>query len=107
VSQPLGAGPWTDAFGVVLLLSLWEELHDDRLLRECEWVVAEVDRVLGRARGIRIGEAPDRDGRVRRLNAFFDVHRSGDEYDTNAITHVMACTSHFPGRFLASIGAKG
>ncbi len=267
---------WTDAFGVVLLLSLWQELHDDRLLRECEWVVAEVDRVLGRARGIRIGEEPDRDGqyfhylamwifaldrlgaidpryrrkaialvrdihpafvvpgtgviwkmredlsgpypgfglgsldafhglvvyrlldpaglapeiadlkalvetsyraltitqdlglgmmlwmshffpdepwavlhreralavldrmwvdphgyfcreptsrqvkfaftnygvslglqavpahgdRVRRLNAFFDSYCSGDEYDTNAITHVMACTSHFPGRFL-------
>lgn len=53
---------WTDAFGVVLLVSLWTELHDDRLLREAEWVVAEVDRVLGRPRGIRIGEEPDRDG---------------------------------------------
>jgi hypothetical protein len=53
---------WTDAFGVVLLVSLWHELHDDRLLRECEWVVAEVERVLGRPRGIRIGEEPDRDG---------------------------------------------
>ena len=53
---------WTDAFGLVLLLSLWHELHDDRLLRECEWVVAEVERVLGRPRGLRIGEAPDRDG---------------------------------------------
>jgi hypothetical protein len=53
---------WTDAFGVVLLVSLWQELHDDRLLRECEWVVAEVERVLGRRRGIRIGEDPDRDG---------------------------------------------
>ncbi len=267
---------WTDAFGVVLLLSLWRELHDEEYLRQCEWVVAEVERVLGRPRGIRIGEAPDRDGqyfhylamwifalnrlgdaipryrekaialvraihpafvvpgtgvrwkmredlsgpypgyglgaldafhgfvvyrlldpiglaaeiaqmkalveasyrglaitqdlglgmmlwmchffpdepwaaiqrpralamldrmwvdppgyfcrepmqrqvkfaftnygvslglqavpargnRVRRLNAFFDSYRSGDEYDTNAITHVMACTSHFPGRFL-------
>src|SRR6185503_19077009 len=63
---------WTDAFGVVLLVSLWHELHDDRLLRDCEWVVAEVDRVLGRPRGIRIGEAPAQDGRVRRLNAVFD-----------------------------------
>jgi hypothetical protein len=53
---------WTDAFGVVLLVSLWMEQHDDRLLREAEWVVAEVDRVLGRRRGIRIGEEPDRDG---------------------------------------------
>lgn len=269
---------WTDAFGVVLLVSLWHELRDERLLRECEWVVAEVERVLGRRRGIRIGEEPDRDGqyfhylamwifaldrlgaidaryrakaialvrdihpafvipgtgviwkmredlsapypgfglgaldafhglvvyrlldppglapeiaemtelversyrtltitqdlglgmmlwmshffadepwavvqrgralatlehmwvdppgyfcrepaqrhvkfaftnygvslglqaagergdRVRRLNAFFEGYRSGDEYDTNAITHVMACTSHFPGRFLGA-----
>ncbi|MEX2524596.1 MAG: hypothetical protein WD750_06535 [Gammaproteobacteria bacterium] len=39
--------------------------------------------------------------RVNKLNVFFDSYRSGDEYDTNAITHVMACTSHFPGCFLA------
>lgn len=38
--------------------------------------------------------------RIRNLNAFFDTYRSGDEYDTNAITHVMACTSHFPGLFI-------
>jgi hypothetical protein len=43
---------------------------------------------------------PAHGDRVQRLNAFFDSYRSGDEYDTNAITHVMACTSHFPGRFL-------
>lgn len=53
---------WTDAFGVVLLVSLWKETGDDRYLRDAEWVVAEVDRVLGRRRGIRIGEAADRDG---------------------------------------------
>jgi hypothetical protein len=274
---------WTDAFGVVLLTSLWQELHVDRYLEDAEWVVAEVERVLGRRRGIRIGEEPDRDGqyfhylamwmfalaqlgeilpryrekgtelvrqvhrpfvrpgtgviwkmredlsgpypgfglgaldpfhglvvyrlldpsglaaeiaemealveasyrdltitqdlglgmmlwichffpeepwavlqraralsmldlmwidppgyfcrepsqrqvkfaftnygvslglqavpthaeRVRRLNSFFDSFRSGDEYDTNAITHVMACTSRFPGRFLAPVGVTG
>jgi hypothetical protein len=38
--------------------------------------------------------------RVARLNAFFEVYRSGDEYDREAITHVMACTSHFPGEFI-------
>ena len=53
---------WTDAFGVVLLVSLWRELRDDRYLEECKWLVAEVERVLGRPRGLRIGEAPDRDG---------------------------------------------
>jgi len=53
---------WTDAFGVVLLLSLYHELGDEAYLEQAEWVVAEVERVLGRERGIRIGEAPDRDG---------------------------------------------
>jgi hypothetical protein len=42
--------------------------------------------------------------RVRRLNLFFDTCRSGDEYDHEAITHVMACSSHFPGYLLRSFG---
>jgi hypothetical protein len=53
---------WTDAFGVVLLVSLYEALDEDSFIDEAEWVVREVDRVLGRPRGIRIGEEPDRDG---------------------------------------------
>ena len=51
---------WTDAFGLVLLVSLYEELKEERFLDEAEWLVAEVDRVLGRKRGIRIGEEADR-----------------------------------------------
>lgn len=39
---------------------------------------------------------------VNAINNFFDTFESGDEYDTSAITHVMACTSHFPGLFLVS-----
>ena len=53
---------WTDAFGLVLLVSLYAELGDRKFLEQAESLVAEVDRVLGRTRGIRIGEAPDRDG---------------------------------------------
>ena len=53
---------WTDAFGVVLLVSLYSALAKGKFLDEAEWVVAEVERVLGRPRGIRIGEEPDRDG---------------------------------------------
>jgi hypothetical protein len=53
---------WTDAFGVVLLVSLYHALAKDAFLDEAEQVVAEVDRVLGRPRGLRIGEEPDRDG---------------------------------------------
>jgi hypothetical protein len=44
-----------------------------------------------------VGEMPQR---VLRLNEFFDSFRSGDEYDREAITHVMSCNSHFPGYFL-------
>jgi hypothetical protein len=38
--------------------------------------------------------------RAERLNAYFEAYRSGDEYETDAITHVMACVSHFPGAFV-------
>ncbi|HUK03164.1 MAG TPA: hypothetical protein VLW26_12870 [Steroidobacteraceae bacterium] len=53
---------WTDAFGVVLLTSLYQRSRTARYLDEAEAVVDAVERVLGRERGIRIGEAPDRDG---------------------------------------------
>ena len=33
---------WTDAFGVVLLVSLYRQLQERRWLDEAEWVVAEV-----------------------------------------------------------------
>jgi hypothetical protein len=38
--------------------------------------------------------------RAERLNDYFETYRSGDEYDRAAITHVMACNSHFPGLLL-------
>ena len=53
---------WTDAFGLILLVSLYTESGNAKYLDEAEWLVAEVERVLGRPRGMRIGEAADRDG---------------------------------------------
>jgi hypothetical protein len=53
---------WTDAFGLVLLVSLHRATGEARFLEEAEELVAEVERVLGRPRGLRIGEAADRDG---------------------------------------------
>jgi hypothetical protein len=53
---------WTDAFGLVLLVSLYQALREERYLTEAELLVSEVNRVLGRPRGIRIGEEEDRDG---------------------------------------------
>jgi hypothetical protein len=37
---------WTDAFGVVFLVSLYRHLSWNKFLDEAEWVVAEVERVL-------------------------------------------------------------
>lgn len=53
---------WTDAFGLVNYVSLYEQTGDETWLNAGEELVEEVDRVLGRERGYRIGEAPDRDG---------------------------------------------
>ena len=51
---------WTDAFGLVLLVSLYGAPNEEPYLDGAMELVAEVDRVLGRKRGIRI--KPDRDG---------------------------------------------
>src|SRR5438270_12333509 len=62
---------WTDAFGLVLLVSLYRQLRETEYLQAAEHLVAEVERVLGRRWGIRIGEAPDRDGQ------YFHTSRCG------------------------------
>ena len=71
---------WTDAFGVLLYLSLFEDSGEARYLDEAEQLVAEVERVLGRPRGLRIGEAPDRDGQYFHYLAMwlFALARLGD-----------------------------
>jgi hypothetical protein len=53
---------WTDAFGLVLLASLRTATGETRWTDQAEELVADVERVLGRERGLRIGEAPERDG---------------------------------------------
>jgi len=72
---------WTDAFGVVLYVSLYRQSGERRWLDEAEALVAEVERVLGRTRGIRIGEAPDRDGQYFHYLAMwmFALARLGEE----------------------------
>jgi hypothetical protein len=71
---------WTDAFGLVLYVSLYKERDEDRWLGAAEQLVAEVERVLGRARGLRIGEAADRDGQYFHYLAMwlFALARLGD-----------------------------
>src|SRR4051812_41449239 len=71
---------WTDAFGVVLYVSLYRELDENRWLDEADRLVADVTRVLGRPRGLRIGEAADRDGQYFHYLAMwlFALSRLGD-----------------------------
>jgi len=70
---------WVDALGVICLLTLHRESEDPRLLHEAEWVAQEVDRVLGRRRGIRISEHPEAGGQAFRSLALwaFALHRLG------------------------------
>jgi hypothetical protein len=112
ITQDLGLGmmlwmthffpdePWAKAQRARCLAML------DRMWREDGYFCREPD--LPRMKfaftnyGVSVGlqsvdAMPDR---VMRLNAFFDACRSGDEYDEAAITHVMACSSHFPGRLI-------
>jgi hypothetical protein len=71
---------WTDAFGVVLLVSLYRQTEDIKWLDKAEALVASVERVLGRRRGLRIGEAPHRDGQYFHYLAMwlFALQRLGE-----------------------------
>jgi hypothetical protein len=91
---------WTDAFGVVLLTSLYQTLGERHFLEEAEWVVAEVERVLGRSKGLRIGEAPERDGQYFHYLAMwmFALARLGEEvpaYRERAIRLARDIHPHF------------
>jgi len=70
---------WADALGVVCLLSLYRVTGEERFLSEAGWVAQEVDRVLGRRRGIRIAEGSDATGQTFRSQALwiYALHRLG------------------------------
>ena len=96
---------WTDGFGLVLLVSLYHRLGEDRYLEEAEQLVAEVEKVLGRPRGLRIGEAADRDGQYFHYLTIwmYALHRLGavkPEYRRRAIDLVRQVHPAFviPGR---------
>lgn len=89
----------------MLLVSLYRELHDRQWLDQAESLVAEVERVLGRPRGIRIGEAADRDGQYFHYLAMwlFALARLGDlkpEYRARGIALAREIHPAFvlPGR---------
>jgi len=91
---------WVDALGVVCLLSLFKTTGDARYLAEAEWVAHEVDRVLGRRRGIRIAERSDAPGQTFRSQALwlFALHRLGQirpQYKTRALALVREIHAPF------------
>ncbi len=72
---------WTDAFGVVLLVSLYKHSSTNNATSTRQnGCLGGHARVLGRRRGIRIGEAPDRDGQYFHYLAMwmFALARLGD-----------------------------
>ncbi len=71
---------WADALGVICLLTVYRHTGEARYLAEAEWVAREVDRVLGRRRGIRMAEHPDATGQTFRSQALwiFALHRLGE-----------------------------
>lgn len=91
---------WTDAFGVIVLVSLYRELGSERYLDEACSVVAEVERVLGREKGLRIGEAPDRDGQYFHYLAMWiyaldRLGRVDPAYRSRALELVREVHPHF------------
>ncbi len=84
----------------MLLVSLRNELSEDKFLDQAEWVVREVDRVLGRPQGIRIGEEPDRDGQYYHYLAMwlFALWRLGqcrEQYQRRAVELARTIHAHF------------
>jgi len=100
---------WADALGLVLLLNLHEALGEKRYLKEAEWLALEVDRVLGRRRGIRMADRPDAEGQTFRSQALwiFALHRLGrfiQPFQTRALALVREIHAPFvrPGEGILS-----
>lgn len=96
---------WTDAFGLVLLVSLYRETGEDQYLNQAKNLVAEVDRVLGREKGYRIGEAEDRHGQYFHylamwMYALYILGQFEEEYHEQAIRIAQDIHPHFiePGQ---------
>lgn len=91
---------WTDAFGLVLLVSLYNATRDPAYLQKAESLVRAVDRVLGRTKGYRIGEEPGRDGQYYHYLAMWmyalgRLGRIDPKYRQKAIDLVRAVHPRF------------
>lgn len=91
---------WTDAHGVLLLVSLHKYTKSQDYLTQAESLVKEVKRVLGRTKGYRIGQDPDREGQyfhylTKWMFALNELGKFNPEYKTDAIKLVKDIHPHF------------
>ncbi len=91
---------WTDAYGVCNYLSLYHALGEKEYLADAESLVGEVYRVLGRNKGLRIGEASDRDGQyyhylTKWMFALSRLAKVKPEYHAKAVSLVKDVHKHF------------
>ena len=97
---------WTDAFGVILYVSLFRETGEARYLGQAEALVADVERVLGRDRGLRIGEASDREGQYFHYLAMwlFALARLGEHKPEYRSRGIEIARDIHPAFFVPEVG---
>ena len=91
---------WTDSYGIILLVSLYKETNQIKYLNEAESVIQDVKKVLGRKKGLRIGEEPDRDGQyfhylMKWVYALNEIGKYIPKYHLEAITTIKDIHPHF------------
>ncbi|XP_065069038.1 uncharacterized protein LOC135694291, partial [Rhopilema esculentum] len=91
---------WTDAHGLCNLLTLYYASGDSAYLIEAEQLVTDVYKVLGRKKGIRIGEEPDRDGQyfhylTKWIYALGELGKLKPEYHEKAVKLAKDIHPHF------------
>ena len=91
---------WTDAHGLCNLLTLYHVTGDTSYINQSEQLIADVYRILGRKKGLRIGEEPDRDGQyfhylTKWIYALNEFGKIKPEYHEKAVQLVKDIHPHF------------
>eukprot|EP01080_Neovahlkampfia_damariscottae_P007809 gene7809-12282_t len=91
---------WTDSYGIILLVSLYKETKEIKYLQEAEWVIDDVKKKLGRKKGVRIGEDPDRDGQYfhylsKWVYALNEIGKFIPQYHDEAVKTIKDIHPHF------------
>lgn len=97
---------WTDAYGLMLYVSLFRHFNDKIYLDKSELLVKNVKSILGRKKGFRIGEDPERDGQyfhylTKWMYALNELGRLIPKYHHEAVQLAKDVHPHF---FVPNIG---